>query len=304
MHPARVRVAWAALLAPAVAGAHAGGDHAHPPRLAEAFSADPLLLVPLALAAVAYAAGAARLGRGLPAWRSAAFAGGMACLVLALVWPLDAYGEWSLAAHMAQHMVLMALAAPLLLVGLPGAVMLAGLPAGAARRVAAPFRGPRVRRGWALWTAPTAATLVQGAAMWAWHAPAAMERALHDEAVHYLMHASFLVAGLLFWWALLRSLRAGGAGYGAGLMAIVGTMVQMGLLSALLTFAPEPRYPFYFDRAPQLGLTALEDQQLAGLIMWVPAAVPYLVGGVLLMLAWLRRLERQERAASHDLHDA
>jgi len=82
------------------------------------------------------------------------------------------------------------------------------------------------------------------------------------------------------------------AGFFTGIVAVVGTMVQMGLLGALLTFAAVPRYPFYYERVTQLGLTPLEDQQLAGLVMWVPGAVPYLLGGLALMAVWLRRLER------------
>jgi len=112
------------------------------------------------------------------------------------------------------------------------------------------------------------------------------------------MHASFLVAGLLFWTALARSLYEPARGADAGALAIVGTMIQMGLLNAPLKFAPDPRCTCYYERAPQLGLTALEDQQLAGLIMWVPAALPYLIGGVALAAAWLRRAERQANAGA------
>jgi putative membrane protein len=143
----------------------------------------------------------------------------------------------------------------------------------------------------------TTATLLQAGVMWGWHVPAAMQLALTNELVHYAMHASFLAAGLLFWLALLRSLRGPGAGFGAGAIALVGTMMHMGLLSALLTFSQLPRYPWYFDRAAALGLTPLEDQQLAGLIMWVPGGLPYLIGVLALMAAWLRRSERYDRGS-------
>jgi putative membrane protein len=238
------------------------------------------------------------IGHGVTAARAASFLAGWWVLALAMIWPLDALGDWLLSAHMAQHMLLMALAPPLLLLGHPGPVWLAILPAHWARRVMRPLRGPAGRRGWRRLASPTFAMFLQTVVMWSWHLPAAMALALHSEPVHYLMHASFLLAGLLFWTALLRSLREPLYGAGAGAIAIVGTMIQMGLLGALMTFAPEPRFAHYLGRAPELGLTALEDQQLAGLIMWVPSALPYVIGGLALAAAWLRRAERHQ-AAGH-----
>jgi putative membrane protein len=197
---------------------------------------------------------------------------------------------------MSQHMLLMSVAPPLLLLGLPGATWLAPLPAGLARKVMRPLRSGAPFALWRQLTAPAIAMLLQAVVMWGWHLPVAMQAALHSGALHIAMHLSFLVAGLLFWMALLRSLREPVAGAGAGIIAIIGTMMQMGLLGALLTFAGTARYTHYFDRAPQLGLTALEDQQLAGLIMWVPAAIPYLVGGIMLAAVWISRSARHQRA--------
>jgi len=129
--------------------------------------------------------------------------------------------------------------------------------------------------------------------MWGWHLPAVMDLTLRDDAVHWLMHASFLAVGLWFWGALLRGIRDPGAGAGSGAVAIIGSMMAMGLLGALLTFADAPRYPTYMARARHAGVSALEDQQLAGLIMWVPSALPYLIGGLVIAALWLRRSERQ-----------
>lgn len=247
---------------------------------------------------VLYALGLRRLwrrgiGHGVGLAQAGAFVLGWLALGVAVVWPLDALGVWSLAAHMAQHMVLMALAPPLLLAGLPGAVWVAALPAPWARTISAPFNSVRGRRAWQLATGATLVTLLQAAVMWGWHLPAAMELALRNDLVHYAMHLCFALAGLLFWASLLRSLREPQLGAGSAVAAIVATMLQMGLLSALLVFASRPMYPWYFDRAPLLGLSALEDQQLAGLIMWVPSALPYLVGGLMLVAAWLARSERR-----------
>ncbi|TXK62327.1 cytochrome c oxidase assembly protein [Alkalisalibacterium limincola] len=284
------------LLFAAPALAHAPDADA-PPDLAHAWSAD-LWLTPLwAASLLLYLLGLRQLwrhgfGRGVGRGQALSFFCGWLALGLAMVWPLDALGAWSLAAHMAQHMVLMALAPPLLLAGLPGAVWLAALPSSGARAISAPLRGPAGRRTWRVLTGATLVTLLQAAVMWGWHLPAAMELALRNELVHYAMHLCFLVAGLLFWAALLRSLREPSLGAGSAVTAIIATMLHMGLLSALLVFASRPLYPWYFERVPQLGLSALEDQQLAGLIMWVPSALPYLVGGVALVAAWLARNER------------
>jgi putative membrane protein len=297
---ARAGLAWL-WLAPGVAGAHAPAAPNQPPTLATAFSIEPFALPILLLAGALYLLGLRALwrhgpGHGVSLAQAASFGAGSCVVVLAMIWPLDAYGGWLLSAHMAQHMLLLAAAPPLLVAGLPGPVWLAALRPGWARGLMRPFRSPRSRSGWRVLARPGPAMLLQAAVMWGWHLPVAMELALRNEPVHYLMHASFLVAGLLFWTALLRSLREPTHGAGAGVVAIVGTMIHMGLLSALLTFATTPLYPYYLDRAPALGLTALEDQQLAGLIMWVPSALPYLVGGLVLAAVWLRRAERASLA--------
>ena len=290
-------MAVASLLAMGTAHAHVS-DASTPPDLAHAWTLDPWLSPLWLLSVLLYALGLRRLwrrgiGHGVGIAQASAFLLGWLALGVAIVWPLDAFGAWSLAAHMAQHMVLMALVPPLLLAGLPGAVGLAALPSAWSRRIAAPLSSGPGRRAWQLATGATLVTLLQTAVMWGWHLPAAMELALRNEAVHYAMHLCFMLAGLLFWASLLRSLREPQLGAGSAVAAIVTTMMQMGLLSALLVFASRPLYPWYFDRAPALGLSALEDQQLAGLIMWVPSALPYLIGGLMLVAAWLARSERR-----------
>jgi putative membrane protein len=287
------------MLLPALANAHVSGAYDLPPRFPAAFTLDPLLLVPLIACLLAYAIGLRRVwrigtGTGVSTSGALLFAGGWLVLALAMIWPLDALGEWSLAAHMTQHMLLMAAAPPLLLAGRPEVVLLLALPTSIARWIARPSRSRAARSLSRILFAPTAAMLVQGTIMWSWHAPGAMAAALRNDLIHYAMHASFLAAGLIFWIAMGRSVREPAAGAAAGAVAIVGTMMQMGLLGALLTFAARPRYPHYVDRAPHLGLTALEDQQLAGLIMWVPTALPYLVGGLVLIASWLRRSARAD----------
>jgi putative membrane protein len=267
------------------------------PTLGSAWTLDPWLLVPLLLALLLQLVGVTRLWRrgaaGISPGAVLATLLGWLCLLLALVWPLDAFGEWSLAAHMAQHMLLMAFVPPLLLLGLPPAILMHALPHGASRRAGGLLRLFSGAERWGGSTAVTLATLLQAAVMWGWHWPPLMQQALHSDPVHYLMHGSFLLAGLLFWWCVLQSLRAAAIGYLGGVAALLAAMMQMGLMGGLLTFSPRVLYPFYVGRVEQLGLSALADQQLAGLIMWVPASLPYLIGGLWLLQRWLQRLEQR-----------
>lgn len=285
--------------APGCAFAH-GGEHA--PTLAHAWSLSPWLLVPAGIALALYVAGLTRLwhragiGRGVRVPAVAGFAAGVAALFFSLVWPLDSLGEWSLAAHMAQHMLLLALAPPLLLAGRPIATFAHALPP----RIGALLHRTCERMHMRMVQALAAATAVHVTVMGLWHLPAATSAALGNEAVHWAMHASFLLAGLWFWAAMLRRIRDVETGVGPGLVAIIAVMMQMGFVGALLTFSRRPLYAAYVERTPALGLDALSDQQLAGLVMWVPASLPYLIGGLWLMLRWFERLERRQ-AAGHAL---
>jgi len=278
----RARTGFALAAAPGLAQAHAEAV----PSLATAWTLSPLLLVPLFAFAGLYVTGLRRLwrgghaGRGISRAEALAFAGGMATLFLATVWPFDALGGWSLAAHMAQHMLLLALAPPLLLAARPRAALAAALPPAWSRVLHRIARACQVRPLQSLAAATTASVVV----MWGWHMPATLALALGSEPVHWLMHASFLLAGLWLWTLLWRRLRDDAAGGAlAGTVAIVVVMMQMGFLGALLTFSRRVLYPFYARRAPQLGLDPLVDQQLAGLVMWVPSCLPYLAGAVWLL---------------------
>jgi cytochrome c2 len=130
--------------------------------------------------------------------------------------------------------------------------------------------------------------------LWIWHAPGLFQAALASEPVHALQHLSFLASALLFWWALIHG-RQGQMGYGPAVLYLFTTSMHSGALGALLTFAPAPWYPAYGENAAAWGLTAVEDQQLAGLIMWVPAGAVYLLAGLGLFASCLRELERRGR---------
>jgi cytochrome c oxidase assembly factor CtaG len=219
----------------------------------------------LFLAGWLYARGV-RLGAAVGTWQRAAFSAGWCALALALVSPLAARAGANFALHMVQHELLMVLAPPLLVLGQPYAVLARVLSPTALRAAAAPLR----------LVSPLAAWGLHALALWIWHVPRLFSAALGSDWVHAAQHASFFLTALLFWWAVFRRLRTGMA-----VLFVLTTMIHMGALAALLTFAPAPLYPG----------TSLEAQQLGGLIMWVPAGYAMRLAGI---LAFDRLLARSD----------
>lgn len=258
------------------------------------WSTEPWLLSLLALAALLYGTGLLRLwrqagaGRGIGGIQAAAFAGGWLALAAALVTPLDALGARLFAAHMVQHELLMVVAAPLLVLGRPLAAWTWALGPRQRRWLGAATRWRWVAAPWHWLTRPVGAWGLHAAALWAWHVPPWFQAALHREPIHILQHASFLATALLFWWTVLgadpRSRRDGVA-----LASLFTTMMHTGALGALLTFAPTAWYPIYAAAGGAFGLSPVEDQQLGGLIMWVPGSLAYLVAGLVLAARLLGR---------------
>lgn len=257
-----------------------------PDTLWRSWNFDGAIIVPLLLALSLYARGLRQLwtrsgsGRGATYGQTISFTLGAVVLFVALISPLDPLGETLLSAHMAQHALLLAVAPPLLLLGKSGMVFGWALP-GQWRR---DFLGSAIWRSlttsWDVLSRPLAATLLHGLALWLWHAPAAFHAAVASHPVHALEHASFFGTGLLFWRAVLaaRSSRRAGPALGASF----ATLIHGGLLGALITLAPYPVYAWYRGRTEIWGLSALEDQQLAGLLMWVPMGIVYLAACLVL----------------------
>lgn len=293
---ARMAAAAAAAI-PAESLAH-GTDVHGLEDLVHAYTLDPWVLVPMALVFTAYTIGAARLrrratrGPGVAHWRVAAFYGGMLALGLALVWPLDALAGAALSAHMAQHVLLTAVAAPLLAASSPVVTSLWGLPRRARRVLGMLARPAAVRGGRHALAVPLVAWACYAVLLWSWHMPGPYQAALRDEWLHTLEHISFLAGALVLWWAVWLSARDRVLGLGSGVFLLFTTGMQEGLLGALFTFSGRTLYAFY-DAAPGLwGITALEDQQLAGVLMWIPGGAVYLGAGLVLMYLWLRQIER------------
>ena len=292
-------MAVAALLAsPASAAAHDGRAIA-PHDLWQSWSFAPLVILALAASVCCYALGTRAIwrragrARGVSSVQVAAFAGGIAAVIIALVSPLDAASGSLFAAHMTQHMLLVVVAAPLFVIARPSYVMLFALPPRARRRLARAWRAtPALRAGWRALTIPLLAWLLHAVALWLWHVPTLYDAALRNPGMHAAEHASFMITAVVFWWVALDRHRLG---VGAATLFLFAAALQCTLLGALLALARHPWYVGHYGTTQPWGLSPLEDQQLAGLIMWIPAGLAYLVALLPRVVAALR----EERPAQH-----
>lgn len=280
------------------------GQPLTPAHIWGAWTFEPVVVVLLVLSAGLYAGGIRRLwtaaetGAGVRVWRVASFGIGWLALVVALVSPLHALGGVLFSAHMTQHEILISVAAPLLVLGRPLVPFLWALPLSWRRALGDWARGRNVRGSWAALTSPPVAFGLHAVALWAWHLPGPYQATLTSDLVHSLQHASFILTALLFWWAILGA-RGGELARGRGVFYLFLTALQTGALGALLTFAPSLWYPAYARTTGGWGLTPLEDQQLGGLIMWIPGSVAYLVASLALFAQWLG--ESRRGAARRDI---
>jgi len=259
---------------------------------APGWSFEPWVVAPLVVSIVWFLAGATRLrGRGADAAtlgrRTAFFLAGWLLLVGALVSPLHAAGARSFAAHMLEHELLMLGAAPLLVLSAPVGIALWALP----RRVRLALGHAGHATAWRVpWTALTGlgtATALQAIALWAWHAPSLFALALARPGWHVAQHACFLGTALLFWHAVWRAQTRKGIAGSVGALFFTATI--SGALGALMAIANWPWYPRYAALGlTPMGLTPLEDQQLAGLLMWIPGGAVHAAAALWLLARALR----------------
>lgn len=266
-----------------------------PPDVLMAWNLAPWLVICLLLSGAAYGAGLARLwahsgyGHGVKPRQAWLFAGGWCALAIALASPLDAWGGWLFSAHMLQHELLMLLAAPLMVMGRPLAVFAWALPNGFRK-----MHLPRLLHThslaciWQWLVHPLIAWLMHAIVLWAWHAPYLFQLALRSEPWHIVQHASFFLTALLFWWVILQQPH-GKDKRGWAMLLLFTTMLHTGALGALLTIASSPWYSFYIPTTQSIGIGALEDQQLGGLIMWVPSSSAYLLAGLAISMHYLKK---------------
>jgi putative membrane protein len=141
-----------------------------------------------------------------------------------------------------------------------------------------------MRSAWAWLSGGRNATILHGITIWAWHAPVAFDAAVTNVAVHRMQHLSFLATAIVFWWSVLRTSDRGLAAW-----HLFITMLHMSILGALMALAPRVLYVAQTATASEWGLTPLEDQQLAGIVMWVPAGTIYAGAALALFTVWIAR---------------
>jgi putative membrane protein len=278
-------LAVAALTAPSTAAAHVVGG-----KDAALDTSSQVVLVLLLLALLLHARGQIALrslsARGLPGHtrRSIYFICGSLVMAACLLPPLDTWSAELFAVHMLQHELLMLVAAPLLVVSRPLPVFLWALPPSTRLQMARWSRGPAFHATWRLLTHPAVGWVGHAIALWAWHVPMLFRAALQSQPLHDLQHLTFVATALMFWSGLFlaSSIRH----RGTAVLYLFTTTLHTGVLGALITLSTQPWY------APDIRAAtlpdALLDQQLGGLIMWVPGSMVYVGAGLVLFLQWIR----------------
>ena len=285
------RLAALAMLATAAPVAAHGGHHE-----GIGWTLAASVTVPLLLAAAIYAVGLwrlrARSTRGRPALARHAWLYGAGWLILggALISPLHEAGERSFTMHMIEHELLMLPAALLLVAARPGPVLLWGLP-----RALRQALGSLARMSlWHRLSAPITATAIQAAIIWLWHMPGPFDLALRHEGWHGVQHLCFVFGALLFWWAMLNRTSEALAA-----VCLFATSMIGGALGALMALSTSPWYSAYATMGMSpFGLSAEDDQQLAGLIMWIPGGLFHLGAALWFLGRWLAGKGRRHAYAA------
>lgn len=287
------------------AGAHGG---AHTPadfHFWSEWSARPGVLWPLLIGFGLYLTGIARLwgragvGRGISRVRAASFCAGLLVLTAALISPLDAISASLFWLHMVQHLLLILVAAPLLVLGAPEVAWLWALPArwrGAVGRVESRIARSIIGRDHGSGKGPLIVVVMATGVLWAWHAPVLYDLAFKSDALHTAEHVGFLITSILFWATILRFRTRERLGNGLRMLNVFAMAMQGSILGALITFARVPLYESHLQAPTAWGLEPLEDQQIAGLIMWVPPAFLYIGVLACLFVGWLDAVASRRQA--------
>lgn len=281
------------LLLPSPAAAHHVSDAIGSASL---WSYDPWLLTPLYAVGIAFHVGTQRVwhhagfGRGIRPGQVVAFWSGWLILALVITSPIHWLGERLFTAHMVEHELLMLVAAPLMAFARINGAVLWSLPAPFRPTAGRIFMTGPLAAAWAFVSHPATATILYGAALWIWHIPALYALALGDDLVHRLQHISFFATSLLFWWVLFYGrgpARGSRIRDGISIVCLFLTVLHSGVLGALLTLSTRVWIPDQDLLAGDFGLTPLEDQQFAGILMWVPMGTLYTGAALFFAYRWL-----------------
>ena len=240
------------------------------------------ILVALVLMSFLYARRWLRMQRAsagaIPGWRLASFLFGMSLTWAALGSPLVAYDHDLLTVHMIQHLLLMTFAPALILLGEPLLAFWHGLPRFGKIVLGSLFRRPLVQRCARKLSRPALCWSVSALALVGWHVPALFTLGMHSEVWHSVEQASFLAAGLLFWWPVVQPWPSVSIGpQWSTLLYLFLATLPCDILSGFLLFSDRIVYPVYFSMPRHFGFSVLEDQQCAAALMWTCVTLVYLV---------------------------
>ena len=266
-----------------------------------AWTFEPAVVVPVVAAAALYLRGWSQVAPRMPerfgARRPVIFTAGLASVVLALGSPLDALAHELALAHMIQHLLLMVVAPPLLWMGAPVAPILSGLPKSMRRAVVVALASPPVRKLTRLLADPRVSWAAFVIAFWVWHLPALYDRALRVDAWHHVQHACFFTTALLFWRPVILSWPARVAWPRWAMLPYLALAeLQNAGIAAIFTFADRVIYPAYETLPRRWDLSALEDQSIAGVIMWIPGSLPFLVAALWVVMTAIAAPARERPA--------
>jgi putative membrane protein len=266
-----------------------------PESLWHTWSFAPPVLLGIVLAGASYGRGVLLLRRNRRSTglrRVVCFYAGLFVVLASLVSPLDALSVSLFSAHMVQHLMLILVGAPMLVFGAPVVPMILSLPRSARAVTRSIERARVVDAASRAVMKPVVVLALHSIALWAWHLPSLYQAALRNDGLHGLEHVSLMATAVLFWALVIGRRRRRRLGYGPAILLTFVTALQSAALGVVLTFASTALYPVHAGRTETWGLSALEDQQLAGAIMWIPAGIIYLAVMCALFFGWMRSMDR------------
>ena len=293
-------ISWAS----GTASAHGGIDAGQEPWTA--WNTNPLPTIIVLIAAYIYINGLYNWDRPshpINNWQKASFFFGLFLVFFALQSPLDPLSDHLLSFHQVQHFILRMVAPMFILLGAPLTPMLRGLPGWARQGIIRPMaRSHYVRQVYNLLTNPIFAVFFFMGSLYLWQFPGAFNLALRNDEVHALMHLTMSASGFLFWWVVIDPPpHRSRLHYGLRVLYLGLIVLPNTLLGAAITFSSEPgkhMYEAYSEVVQPYGLELHIDQQLGGLMLWVPGDMMSIVAAGIVMVMWYQREEAGHRAAA------
>lgn len=224
--------------------------------------------------------------------RRQVFCGALSFVILTFVLlpPYDGWADRWFSVHMGQHMLIILVVAPLMVMGKVPALTFRSLPLRVRRRFGRVRRNSTARRIISVAAVPAVVWSIHVVAVWTWHVPALYDEALRNDWVHGSEHLIFLLSAIAFWNVVASAGTTRGANTGVAMCYLIAAGLQGSVLGAILLFSSRPLYQSYAVPTAH-GMTPLQDQQVAGLVMWLPGSVIYLIGVVFVFLRWFNKME-------------